>query len=1237
MSLDGPRPRVTLGIATYNRDAYLRTAIESCLRQDFADLEVLVVLDGSTNPAVDGVLTILQGDPRLRVVRHEGNQGIAAAYNTFVSEGRGELIAMLGDDDVCRPGRIRRQVEIFDRDPDTGVVHGDAVVIDASGKRTGAWISGDMSPLELVRSFYRNHDYVVDPSRMVHRRVYERVGGYDARYLVAQDFEFWLRAARHFRFRHCAGEPLIDLRRHGENGSDESNRDAETAEVAMALEEALERYSLRELVPELDWSILDPGDAERQALLRLADQVANRAVPTPTLARNLRDRAARLPSRPSPRSRAGAPTEPRRQLLMTMFGWNDSGGGTILPRLVAKELVRRGWEVSVFHAATATLPDAPPYTVREWEEDGVRLLGVHNRPHGLFDLDRPDREIDDPLIRVAFRQELERTRPDVVHFHNLHNLGASLIDEAFAQGVPTHFTTHNYWLICPRAYLLDANGQICTGPGDGSRCASCAGGKVSPEAYQRRLGEIRARVTRGVGVVHAISESVRRTLLATGYPEHLVDVIRQAMPHQREIWEEVGRNRAPGRRNTDLIVAFVGSVFPHKGPQLLVEAAQRTKATIKVRLHGEVQPRFAEKLRALDRRGVVELCGSFSPSELPGLLTQADAAALPSTWWDCANLAAEECHAAGLPLIVPRLGGLGETVRDEIDGLTFAGLDVDDLARQLDRLATEPGLLERLQAGIEPPASFGEYVDELEAYYAGERPGRVTEPRAPDSLAVRWQGDHGLPTSLSIINTQVSERLSARVQRVNREGVPLESPLPQLADVEVRHQWPPDLRPAPAGCLAVILPWEFGAVPRDWLQSIERHVDELWVPSEHVRRMYLNAGVDPERVVAIPNGVDLDVFTPEGERRPLPDGIRFLFVGGLIMRKGPDVLLSAWREAFAGRDDVTLVIKDFGAGGIYAGGDRDAIRAHVESGELPRIVLLDEELTTAEVATLYRSCDVLVHPYRGEGFAMPVLEAMACGLPVITTAGGPTDEFCPPEAAWRIRSRRVEFPHEQVDMLPTAGRPWMLEPEHDDLVRLLREAADDAEERTRRGAQGRIAARALSWDAVAARYESRISELARRRPRLAGAGDAQPFELEEDVAVRVLATPAWRTEDRLAELLAEWASATTPQTSACLYLLADPAADGEPPELEARVLAAVAAAGVDLDAAADINVLMQPSLPDRDTRLHAAIDVYVPLHPGCGGHQRLAGEAGAAVSGLGDGSLARLLARLCASADRAAA
>ncbi len=911
------------------------------------------------------------------------------------------------------------------------------------------------------------------------------------------------------------------------------------------------------------------------------------------------------------------------RLMMTAFGWNDSGGGTTVPRLAARELARRGWEVTVFHAAVPAIPGGRPYELREWEEDGVRLIGVHNRPHGLFDLGHPDRELDDPPITAAFAAALDRLRPDAVHFHNLHNLGAALLDQAAARGVPGYFSTHNYWLICPRAYLLTGAGAICPGPGDGGGCARCAGSH-DEAGHGRRLAEIRARAERSLTAILAVSESVRRTLLATGYRAELVDVVRQAMPHEAAILAQVGRERPPGRRGERLTVAFLGSAYPHKGPQLLVEAAQRTRAEVKVRVLGEVPERFAGQLAALDRRGAVEIVGAFEPAQIGELLRDVDAAVLPSLWWDCAPLAAAECLAARTPLVVPRLGGLGEAITDEVDGLAFDALDAGDLARQLDRLATEPGLLERLQAAIEPPRAFAAYVDDLEAYYAGERPGRLPDG-VTSNPAVRWQGDHGLATSLSIVNDRVSERLGRPLQRVRRDGTPLDAPLPHAADVEVRHQWPPDLRPPAAGRLAVTLPWEFGAVPLAWLEQIRAHVDELWAPSEHVRRMYLTGGLDPERVVTIPNGVDLERFHPARDGSERPAGVRFLFVGGLIWRKGVDVLLAAWREAFADRDDVTLVVKDFGSDSVYRGADRSAFREHAASGRLPRLELLEDELTADELAALYRSCDVLVHPYRGEGFAMPVLEAMACGLPVIVTAGGPTDEFCPPEAGWRIRARRAAFASDRVDTLPTAGRPWVLEPDRAHLVRLLRRAAASEQERLRRGAAGRAAAERLSWEAVAQRYRERIAVLAGRRPRLAGPAEPEPFPLSEDVDVRVLATPAWRGGDRLDVLLRDWSACTAPQTSACLYLLADPGVDGGPAELEAHVVSAAAAAGADIDRCADINVLMEPAGADRDERLHAATDAYVPLHRACAGHVRVAQAAGNAVLEAGAGQLERLL------------
>jgi hypothetical protein len=137
-----------------------------------------------------------------------------------------------------------------------------------------------------------------------------------------------------------------------------------------------------------------------------------------------------------------------------------------------------------------------------------------------------------------------------------------------------------------------------------------------------------------------------------------------------------------------------------------------------------------------------------------------------------------------------------------------------------------------------------------------------------------------------------------------------------------------------------------------------------------------------------------------------------------------------------------------------------------------------------------------------------------------------------------------------------------------------------------------------------------VRALAQRPLRTAG----EPIEaLQQAIGTRVLATPAWRADDDLGALLAAWGDAASAGTDATLFLVADPDVDGEPGELEARVMAAAAASGADLDRCADIAILQLRAYPGRDAALHADADAYVPLHRACAGHERLARAAGTAV------------------------
>lgn len=319
------------------------------------------------------------------------------------------------------------------------------------------------------------------------------------------------------------------------------------------------------------------------------------------------------------------------------------------------------------------------------------------------------------------------------------------------------------------------------------------------------------------------------------------------------------------------------------------------------------------------------------------------------------------------------------------------------------------------------------------------------------------------------------------------------------------------------------------------------------------------------------------------------------------------------------------MIKDFGADTIYPGFDRSALRRHAAEGLLPRVQYVDAELSPDQLASLYRACDVMVLPYRGEGFCMPALEAMAAGLPVITSAGGPTDEFVPDAACWRIPTSVRHFESNRIDHMETAGTPFELAPDVDALAQIMREAAQDAEGRRRRGAVGHAAAQSFGWDAITLAYAERLRAVAARAPRHAAAAPAAAG-LEGEFAARLLATPAWLGNDRLGELLATWVEQTNPGQSACLYLLADPRLAGDEARCTTHVLEAAAAAGADLDRGADITIVMQPLRGDMAQRFHAAATGYASLHPACTGHERMAALAGNAVLEPTGGDLSSWLA-----------
>lgn|GEM_PF-1559821 len=401
-------------------------------------------------------------------------------------------------------------------------------------------------------------------------------------------------------------------------------------------------------------------------------------------------------------------------------------------------------------------------------------------------------------------------------------------------------------------------------------------------------------------------------------------------------------------------------------------------------------------------------------------------------------------------------------------------------------------------AGNEPDGWQHTYI--LGRAPAGRRAGE-------DRVAVAFQGEFFAYNSMAVVNRELARALLA-FPDVAPAVVPDEpAPEPSVAAdprftvlrERVRRGVPPcdvlirqsngaaDFRRVEgARAIVQILPWEYGALPRAWVEGLRANgADEVWTPTEYCRTMFLAAGIAPERVAVVPNGIDPERFSPDRAVEPYPLPTRkaftFLYLGGALPRKGVDVLLAAYRRAFTRDDDVALVLKLFGTRTFYQLEDGGAaLRAFADDPAAPELVLIEDELTDEDVVRLYRTCGALAFPYRGEGFGLPMLEALACGLPVIATAGGAADAFLDDEVAYRIPAARVPLSGAMRGE-PLAGEGWWLEPDAAALAATMRHVAAHPGEARAKAARGaECVRRDWTWERAAELAAERLRRLVER-------------------------------------------------------------------------------------------------------------------------------------------------------------
>lgn len=196
-------PRVSVVMAVYNEEKYVKDAVESILSQTFTDFEFVIIEDGSN----DGTLGILQGyeDKQIRLF-HQENAGLEESLNKGIRLARGEYIARMDADDLCLPERLQKQVDSLDAHPNVGMIGSACRIVDES--------SGVVRSLRLptsnqeIRRYFLRENPFVHSSVMIRRAALDKVGLYDPRFLWG-DYALWVRVASQFEVANLAEELII--------------------------------------------------------------------------------------------------------------------------------------------------------------------------------------------------------------------------------------------------------------------------------------------------------------------------------------------------------------------------------------------------------------------------------------------------------------------------------------------------------------------------------------------------------------------------------------------------------------------------------------------------------------------------------------------------------------------------------------------------------------------------------------------------------------------------------------------------------------------------------------------------------------------------------------------------------------------------------------------------------------------------------------------------------------------
>ena len=439
-------------------------------------------------------------------------------------------------------------------------------------------------------------------------------------------------------------------------------------------------------------------------------------------------------------------------LTVHQFLPDYSAGTEILTFETAQGLRRLGHEVIVFAGYPARVALRDEERFDHYEVAGIPVERFHHSHVAMGGQENTtEAEYNNLLFARYFKQFLNKFQPDVVHFFHLGRLSASAVDVCHQLGIPMVLTPTDFWFVCPTNQLRLPDNSMCAGPNpNGVNClrhvaslnqAATVRSQLDQlpdwilavgiqainrgmlmkkwfsapvKALYRRPSFLRQRINL-IDRVLAPTQLMRSILVGNGVQAEKITLCRYGI----KLGHVSGLTRVAER---SLRIGFIGTLYEHKAPHLLVSAVRLLPADppLELKIYGRLDefPAYVERLKGLagdDPR--IKFCGPFPNEQIGKIFSELDVLVVPSIWYENTPLVIYSAQAAGCPVIASNLGGMSEVIHHGINGLLFEAGDAGALAHLLAEVCADRVFLKTLAARAIPPKSDLQYVAEIEEVY----------------------------------------------------------------------------------------------------------------------------------------------------------------------------------------------------------------------------------------------------------------------------------------------------------------------------------------------------------------------------------------------------------------------------------------------------------------------------------------------------------------------------------------